>query len=304
MSSKAILFDIQRSSIHDGPGIRTTVFFKGCPLKCLWCHNPESNEHSQQLFFFYDKCTHCGICVQVCKNNVHQLISSKHTIDYNACDLCGKCVEECNSTALKIIGTEMTVDEIMDIVVADIDFYKNSNGGITLSGGEPLMHFPFAMELLKRCKDIGINTCIETSGFISSEKFTQILPYVDTLLFDYKITGSEDHKKYTGVTNELILNNLDLAYQFGTPLILRCPIIMGINDTIEHFRGIRALDEKYPNLYGIELLPYHSIGNSKRTSLGIETTLPNLETTPPELAASWLGQLKKMKCEKVKIDWG
>jgi glycyl-radical enzyme activating protein len=303
MSNKAIIFDIQRSSVHDGPGIRTTVFFKGCPLDCLWCHNPESHARSQQLFYLYDKCTQCGKCVQVCESNVHQLNNGTHTINYNTCKHCGKCVEECNSSALKIVGTEMSVDEIMDIVIADIDFYKSSNGGISLSGGEPLQHFSFLLELLESCKETGINTCLETSGFTSSEKFNEILPYLDTLLFDYKITGSEEHKRHTGVSNELILSNLDLAYNSGTAIILRCPIIQGINDTQVHFSGIRALDEKYPNLKGIELLPYHTIGNSKRSSMGIDITLPNLKTTPKELSANWLGQLREMKCTKVKIAW-
>jgi pyruvate formate lyase activating enzyme len=199
------------------------------------------------------------------------------------------------------MGTEMTVDEVMEIVVADCDFYKNSNGGITLSGGEPLMQFSFAMNLLKKCREKDINTCVETSGFVSSEKFTQILPLIDVLLFDYKITGADEHKKFTGVSNDIILKNLDIAYNSGTPTILRCPIIQGINDTDEHFQGISALNKKYPNLAEIELLPYHTMGNSKRISLGSEETLPDLKTTTPELAASWLNRLKELNCLKAKL---
>ena len=140
MSKKAIVFDIQRSSIHDGPGIRTTVFLKGCPLECSWCHNPEAQAKSPQLFFHYDKCIACGKCAEVCKNNVHKITDGKHTIDYDSCTQNGDCVEECNSNALKMIGKEMSVDEVMAEVMADIDFYNNSKGGITLSGGEPLIH--------------------------------------------------------------------------------------------------------------------------------------------------------------------
>jgi pyruvate formate lyase activating enzyme len=195
----------------------------------------------------------------------------------------------------------MSVDDIMAEVIADIDFYANSNGGITLSGGEPLVDVSFAIELLKSCKDKGINRCVETSGFLSSNRFMQVLPWIDILLFDYKITGSELHKKYTDVTDELILTNLDIAYHSGTHIILRCPIIPGINDTEQHFKGIRILDEKYPLIKGIELLPYHSMGNSKRVSIGINPTLPNLKSVSPDLPEKWVEQLKQLKCEKVKI---
>ena len=301
MGEKAIVFDIQRGSLHDGPGIRTTVFLKGCRLECLWCHNPEAVAASRQLFFHFDKCTLCGECVAVCEADVHHIADTSHTIDYDKCTFCGKCVEVCNSNALKIIGKEMTVDQVMLEVMADFDFYKNSGGGITLSGGEPLLQFSFSMELLQRCKDMGVSTCAETSGFVSEAQFKQFFPYVDFLLFDYKIAESDVHRKYTGVPNETILANLDLAYHAGIPIILRCPIIPGINDTEEHFRQIGALDKKYPKLTGIELLPYHDIGNNKRTSIGVERTLASLNTTPSEVAGKWLQQLNKMGCEKARI---
>jgi pyruvate formate lyase activating enzyme len=195
----------------------------------------------------------------------------------------------------------MTIDEVMCEVTADIDFYNNSGGGVTLSGGEPLQHFSFSMELLQRCRELGVSTCVETSGYVSEVHFREILPLIDILLFDYKITGSDEHKKYTGVPNEPILGNLDIAYHAGIPIILRCPVIPGINDTEQHFRYIRALDEKYPNLKGIEILPYHDTGNHKRTSIGNEITLPGLSTTPPEVSGEWLIQLKKLGCEKAII---
>jgi len=301
MSEKGIVFDVQRSSIHDGPGIRTTVFLKGCPLECLWCHNPEATAAKRQLFFHFDKCIQCGDCVKVCEDNVHYLIDGKHTIDYDKCTFCGKCVEACNSNALTIIGVEMSIENVMIEIMADFDFYTNSGGGMTLSGGEPLSQFSFSMELLKRCQEVNVSTCVETSGFIATTRFKQILPFVDIFLFDYKITSSEEHKKYTGVPNERILENLDLAYQNGISIILRCIIVPGINDTNQHFQSICALNIKYPNLKGIEILPYHNIGNNKRTSIGVETTLPDLKNTAPELSENWIDQLKKMGCEKVKI---
>jgi len=301
MSEKAIVFDIQRASLHDGPGIRTTVFLKGCPLECLWCHNPEAVAPTRQLFFYYDKCTQCGDCAKVCPEEVHHIAAGRHAIDYNKCTLCGKCVIACNSSALKIIGTEMTIDQVMVEVMADFDFYNNSGGGITLSGGEPLQQFVFSLALLQRCKERGINTCLETSGYVSEAHFREVLPFVDILLFDYKISGSDEHRKYTGAPNESILSNLDIAYREGIPIILRCPVVPGINDTAQHFKAIKALDEKYPNLKGIELLPYHDIGNNKRTSIGAEMTLEGLITTPAEVSVKWLSQLKELGCGKAII---
>lgn len=301
MSETAIVFDIQRASLHDGPGIRTTVFLKGCPLDCLWCHNPEAIETKRQLFFYADKCTQCGDCEAVCEDDVHHFVNRKHTIDYDKCTLCGKCVEACNFNALKIMGTEMSVDDVMHEIMADVDFYKNSGGGMTLSGGEPLAQFSFSMELLKRCREAGVNTCVETSGFVSSTQFKKVLPLVDIFLFDYKVTGSKEYRKYTGVPNEQILENLDVAYRHGIPIILRCIVVPGINDTEIHFKGICELDAKYHDLKGIEILPYHTMGNSKRTSIGKNETLTHLDTVSPETADQWIEKLKEMGCSKVKI---
>jgi pyruvate formate lyase activating enzyme len=301
MSGKGIVFDIQRASLHDGPGIRTTIFLKGCPLSCLWCHNPEAVSFGRQLFFYYDKCVLCATCSSICEEDVHHLENGSHGIDYEKCTLCGKCVEECNHRALKIVGVEMSVDQVMDEVLADRAFYANSGGGMTLSGGEPLSQFSFSLELLIRSRGEGIHTCIETSGFVLAAKFRQILPYIDILLFDYKITGSEVHIKYTGVSDTLILSNLDWAYHTGVPIILRCPIIPGVNDDQQHFAGIRALDQKYPNLKGIEILPYHDMGNSKRISIGMEKTLPTIKSTPSDTVNEWLDQIRSLGCEKVSL---
>jgi glycyl-radical enzyme activating protein len=301
MSLKAIIADIQRACMHDGPGIRTTIFFKGCPLNCLWCHNPESIAPQPQLFFQYDKCTQCGDCDKVCPENVHHVADGNHTIDFDACVLSRECVEACNFNALKIVGKAMSVDEVMKEVMADVDFYANSGGGITLSGGEPLYQYPFAKALLKRCKELGVNTCVETSGFVSPFKFKQILPFTDVLLFDYKITGSEEHEKYTGVPNQAILDNLNAASRYGVAIYLRCPIIPGINDTDEHFSAIAALGEQYPKLKGIEILPYHDMGNSKRISIGINETLTAIKTVLPETSEKWIVQLRKSGCDKVKV---
>jgi glycyl-radical enzyme activating protein len=301
MNETALVYDIQRASLHDGPGIRTTIFLKGCPLDCLWCHNPEAIATKRQLLFHYDKCKQCADCERVCDEDVHHLNKGIHTIDYDKCTLCGKCVEACNSNALKITGKEMGIEEVMPEIMADHDFYTNSGGGMTLSGGEPLFHFPFSMELLKQSQEAGVHTCVETSGFVSTRQFKQVLPYVDLLLYDYKVTGSDNHKKYTGVANKRILANLDLAYHLGVPIILRCPIVPGINDTEQHFTAICSLDKRYPNLKGIEILPYHTMGNSKRTSIGINETLTHLDTVPTETVDQWIVQFRQMGCEKAKI---
>lgn len=301
MIEKAIIFDIQRASLHDGPGIRTTVFLKGCPLECQWCHNPEALRAEPQLFYYFDKCTQCRSCEAVCPHQVHQFIDGKHHLNYVACKLCGKCVDACNYDALTIMGREMSVAQVLAEVVKDLDFYKSSGGGITLSGGEPLFQYGFAKALLKHCKDLGIHTCVETSGFISPFKFKQLLPFIDVLLFDYKITDSHEHESYTGVPNQVILGNLHAAYRFGVDIYLRCPIIPGVNVIPEHFKEIARLSQAYPKLKAIEILPYHDMGNNKRISIGKNETFTELKTVSPQVAASWVQQLLQLGCEKIII---
>jgi pyruvate formate lyase activating enzyme len=182
-----------------------------------------------------------------------------------------------------------------------MDFYSRSGGGVTLSGCEPLFQYNFAKELLKRCKGLNINTCVETSGFVSPAKFKQILPFIDVLLFDYKISESDNHLKYTGVPNQLIIENLQAAHRFNIPIYLRCPIIPGINDTDFHFADIAELSEKLPKLKTIEILPYHDMGNSKRISVGRAETLTELKTVTPDMAQQWLEQLRLLGCSKATI---
>lgn len=301
MSEEGVIFDIQRSSFHDGPGIRTTVFLKGCPLECAWCHNPEAVAPARQLFFFAERCRLCGACARVCPNGVHRIADGVHAIDYARCALCGACVEACTQRSLKIVGTTKGVDDIMAVVMADMDFYRNSGGGVTLSGGEPLLQFSFALKLLRRCRAQGVHTCVETSGYVSSGRFAKALPYIDLLLFDYKATSEAEHRRFTGVSNNLILYNLDLASRAGTAITLRCPIIPGVNDNDDHFLGIRFLDTRYPLLRGIELLPYHAMGNNKRPAIGAPVTFPDLGTTPPDVAQGWLRRLRELGCTKATL---
>lgn len=268
MSQKGIVFDIQRCSLHDGPGIRTTVFLKGCPLSCEWCHNPESQSFNPQLGYFNEKCQGCRLCESVCRESVHQFEGEHHVVNHKRCTACGKCVDICPSKALKIYGQKVTVDEIIKIVLLDQTYYEETGGGLTISGGEPLSQLLFTKCLLIAAKSAGIHTCIETSGFAPTTSILEVMPYTDYFLFDYKIAGESNHRKHTGVGQKLILQNLDTLYNNEKKILLRCPIIPGINDNDTHNEAIQALTRKYPFLEGVELLPYHDLWRTKAEAIG------------------------------------
>jgi pyruvate formate lyase activating enzyme len=301
ISLSELIFDIQRGALHDGPGIRTVVFLKGCPLNCQWCHNPEARSFEAQLFWYADRCVHCGACADACQYDVHVFENGIHSVDFERCILSAECVEVCQREALKIIGTETSVLGVLHEVLSDQAYYDNSGGGITLSGGEPMSHPEFILELLTQCKQNGVHTCIQTAGSVARERFEKVLPMVDHFLFDYKLSNPEDHKRYTGVTNQLILENLDYLYHSEATITLRCPIIPGVNDTNEHFRAIHELSLKYPNLAGIELLPYHDMGKSKAQSIGLDIPFEELKTTPKEMTENWLSTLKRLGTAKATI---
>ena len=234
--------------------------------------------------------------------DAHQFTGASHTIDFEKCNTCGACVEACNFSALRIAGAQMAIDDVMKEIVSDLDFYENSGGGVTLSGGEPLLNHQFALGLLQRCRQMKIHTCVETSGFVDSPVFERLLGEIDVLLIDYKMTDPLAHKKYTGVPNEPILANLDLAYRAGARIIVRCPIIPGINDTAGHFAGIRDLEKKYPLLDGLEIMPYHNFGVSKCASIGARNPLPEIRTATPQDTEQWLARLKALGCARIRIN--
>lgn len=287
------IFEIQRFSIHDGPGIRTTVFLKGCPLRCLWCHNPEGVNISVQLSFIPAKCIDCGYCFRVCPNGAHQKVDGQHILDRDRCKVCGKCTIECYSGALELIGRNSSVDEVIAKVLRDKPFYETSGGGMTLSGGEPLMQIDFSEALLKAAKQEGLNCCVETSGQVNFSSFERVIPYVDLFLFDIKEMIPEKHVEFTGASNKLILENLRQLYKSGARILLRLPMIPGYNDHIEHFEKVVQLKQLMPDIVGIEIMPYHNLGTSKIDRLGLGGVPREESVVPDNLTINgWIDQFE------------
>ena len=264
---KGTVFHIQRMSLQDGPGIRTTVFLKGCPLRCLWCHNPESYVKKPQLMFHREKCVHCGACRDVC--NLHAVSGDGHTVDCKDCTACGACAEACPYDALEICGREMTAEEVMDEVIKDTAFYEMSGGGITLSGGEPLYQPAFAAEIARLARERNISVFLETSGYAPWEAAALVAPYVDVFLYDCKETDPVLHKKFTGAENGMILENLHRLNEMQKRIVLRCPIIPGYNDRTDHFEGIARIANEHASVERIDIEPYHALGVCKREQLGM-----------------------------------
>lgn len=285
------VFNIQKFSINDGPGIRTTVFLKGCPLNCLWCHNPESKSTKREVFYNFEKCAGCARCANICPNGCHIIEEGKHIYNRDKCIACGECTDGCFTEALETVGETKTVDEVIKEVLKDKDFYENSGGGITLSGGEPMLQFEFTYELLKRAKLEGLHTCIETCGFTKSENLKKIAPFVDIFLFDYKESNSEKHKEFTGVSNESIIENLKMLDKMGSKTILRCPIIPTLNDREDHLNGIAELANGLENIIEINVEPYHPLGSSKAMFLNKEYPLKELTFPDGDTVEKWIGTI-------------
>lgn len=294
---QGLIFNIQRFCINDGPGIRTTVFFKGCPLRCRWCHNPESQKKASELLYSSDKCIMCGRCEAVCENGVH-ILDGSHKLNRASCVACKKCEGVCPVNALEIAGKYVTAEEVLNTVLSDREFYEDSGGGLTLSGGEPFLQYEFMLEILKKAKENSLHICVETCGFADSKKLLSAAEYVDIFLFDYKLSDSVLHKEYTGVGNEKILENLKLLNENGNKIILRCPIIPDVNDTEEHFSAIAEVADSCENITGIEIAPYHELGISKSDRLGEKTQLFRIpEKTDVE---DYINRISKLTRKSVK----
>ena len=250
---KARIIEIKRFAVHDGDGIRTTVFFKGCPLKCVWCHNPEGIDFKPQLALYKNKCTLCGNCVKMCPVSAHIISETDHKLEREKCVACGKCEENCFYDALKLYGREMSVSELMPILLEDRDFYENSGGGVTLSGGECLMQAEFCAELLKNLKENNIHTAVDTCGFVSKEAFDKVMPHTDIFLYDLKAFDEEVHIKCTGQSNEVILENLKYLDGCGKNIEIRIPYVPEFNhDQIEK---IAEFLKERKNITKVKVLP-------------------------------------------------
>lgn len=291
----AAVFDIQRFCLQDGPGIRTTVFFKGCPLRCLWCHNPESLSAKPQLIDRPHKCAHCGACAKVCPTGAQRFENGVHALDMNLCVQCGKCVGVCCYGALELLGRRYTLPELLDAMRPDQTHFE-AGGGVTLSGGEPMMQAAFAIAFAKALKARGRHVAVETCGQGSPKDFEAIAPYVDLFLFDYKATGPDVHRELTGVDGVLVQQNLALLDRVKNPIVLRCPLIPGVNDTDEHLEAIAGLMGRYPSISGLELLPYHRMGETKRQQLGQAESLPGVQPPGEDAKRRWMEKLQSLGC--------
>ena len=289
------VFDIRKYSIHDGPGIRTAVFFKGCPLECSWCHNPEGRSHGPELIFRPARCILCDDCLKVCPNEAIRRQGDVIWIDRMRCKVSGRCATVCNAEALQVVGREITVQQVIAEIESDTVFHEQSGGGVTFSGGEPLAQPRFLLELLSACRKRSIPTCVDSSGCAPWPVLDGIHPLVDLWLYDLKLMDDARHRQWTGVSNEIILTNLRRLSELEQNIIIRIPVIPGINDDEENLRQSGAFLASLPKVPQVELLPYHSIAEGKYAGLGREYELS--EIRPPT-------QVQMKKCAAILGEYG
>ncbi len=308
MTESAVIFNIQRFSIHDGPGIRTTVFLKGCSLSCFWCHNPEGIRSKPEIQFYSDRCIYCGECLTKCSQSAHTVLDHTHIYNRDLCIACGECVSYCYSDALEITGKRVTVDEVLEEILKDKDYYASSGGGVTLSGGEPMIHGEFSKNLLIKCKEHNLHTAIETSGNCKWSQIEESMPYIDMVMMDIKHMNSEKHKKATGVPNGLILDNAKKLSEINIPIIFRIPVIPEVNDTTEEVAQISEFISGLMKLryekFGdesqkitLELLQFHRLAGDKYKSLGMQNKADSLKCYSKEQMNELIETARSMGCQ-------
>ncbi len=280
------VFDVRRFSIHDGPGIRTTVFLKGCPLTCAWCHNPESQRREPELVLWTERCTACGACVSVCLAGAIAQASpgARPETDRARCTACGACTAGCASRARTLVGSMRAIGDLLDEIERDGLFYEESHGGVTLSGGEPLAQPAFAAELLRECRERRIHTAVDTCGFAAEEALAAVAAHTDLFLYDIKLLDDERHRRWTGVSNAGILQNLEHLSKGGWRLWIRYPLIPSVNDLDEDLSELGRLVARLPGVEAVQILPYHAAAERKSAHLGRSYAFAGLCT--PDLEAA------------------
>lgn len=288
------VFDIQRFSVHDGPGIRTTFFLKGCPLRCKWCHNPEGLSSAEQLQYVDEKCIMCGNCKRVCKENCHIINNEEHLVDFNKCKSCFECVSVCPSKALDKFGISITPEDVLENAQSDMAFY-GEQGGVTFSGGEATMQINFLQEALKICKANGITTAVDTSGYTSWENYEKIIPYTDIFLYDIKAVSNDIHIDGTGVSNDRIIDNFKKLIKNKCRIWVRTPVIQGFNASIEEMSKIADLIAETKGVEQVELMPYHKLGRNKYYQIGLDYPCEDMKTISNEDMQDYVKIFKDMQ---------
>ncbi len=281
-----MVFDIRRFSIHDGPGIRTTVFLKGCPLRCWWCHNPEGLSAAPEVVWRAERCSRCGTCIAICPEGALSWDGETPLLDQTRCTLCGLCADQCYAEARELLGRAMTPEQVLAELERDRMFYDESGGGVTFSGGEPLAQPEFLLELLRGCRERGMHTAVDTCGHASRETVDRIRPHVSLFLYDLKLLDDDRHRRYTGVSNALGLANLRALVAAGHAIVVRVPLIPGVNDGDESVRRIGAFLTELGRPFPVVILPYHSLGAAKYGRLGREYRMAETRISEERVAAA------------------